>query len=312
MAQKILVTGGAGYIGSMMTPELLARGFEVTVVDNFMFKQTSLGHVMAHPKFDLVNGDVRDEKLMKSLLAKADIVIPLAALVGAPLCKKDPYAAESVNLQAPLTMLKNVSKGQCILMPTTNSAYGKGDANGYCDETSKLNPVSLYAEHKVEVEKALMERENSVSFRLATVFGISPRMRLDLLVNDFTYRAHNDRFIVLFESHFRRNYVHVRDVVSAFMTGIEKFPSMKGQIYNVGLSEANISKMGLCLKIKEHVPQFTIMEAPIGQDPDQRDYVVSNAKLEKLGWKPQHGLDAGIRELLKGYQMIRNTIYSNV
>ncbi len=197
-------------------------------------------------------------------------------------------------------------------MPTTNSAYGKGGADGYCDENSPLRPVSLYAQHKVEVERALMQRENSVSFRLATVFGISPRMRLDLLVNDFTYRALNDRFIVLFESHFRRNYIHVRDVVSAFLLGIYNQKAMRGQIYNVGLSEANLSKKDLCLKIKEHVPGFTIMEAPIGQDPDQRDYLVSNAKLEGTGWKPAHGLNDGIKELLKGYQMIRNSLYSNV
>lgn len=295
-----------------MVPELLAQGFHVTVVDNFMFKQVSLGHVMAHPQFDLINGDVRDEKLMKSLLAKADIVIPLAALVGAPICKKDPFGAHSINLEAPLSMLKMVSAQQAVIMPTTNSAYGKGDDKGFCDENSPLRPVSLYAEHKVEVEKALMARQNSISFRLATVFGISPRMRLDLLVNDFAYRAHNDRFIVLFESHFRRNYIHVRDVVGAFSMGIAKFDQMRGQIFNVGLSEANISKMDLCLKIKEHVPSFTIMEAPIGQDPDQRDYVVSNAKLEKAGWSTKHGLDAGIRELLKGYQMIRNSQYGNV
>ncbi len=312
MSRKVLVTGGAGYIGSIMVPELLSKGFQVTVVDNFMYKQASLGHVMAHPKFDLVNGDVRDENLMKKHFKNADIIIPLAALVGAPLCKRDPVGAETINLEAPLQMLKMVSPSQLLLMPTTNSAYGTSGLNDFCDENSELKPVSLYAQHKVEVEKVLMQRENSISFRLATVFGISPRMRLDLLVNDFVYRAYNDRFIVLFESHFRRNYVHVRDVVSAFQLGIENFSAMKNQIYNVGLSEANMTKMQLCEAIKKHVPQFTIMEATIGEDPDKRDYVVSTAKLEKMGWKAEHNLDRGILELLKGYQMIKNSVYSNV
>jgi nucleoside-diphosphate-sugar epimerase len=232
--------------------------------------------------------------------------------VGAPLCKKDPFAAESVNLHAPLEMFKAASPSQLILMPTTNSAYGTSAKDEHCDETSPLNPISLYAKHKVEVEKALMSRENSISFRLATVFGISPRMRLDLLVNDFVYRGVNDRFIVLFESHFRRNYVHVRDVVSAFLLGIENDNKMKGQIYNVGLTEANLTKMELCLAIKKSIPDFTIMEAAVGEDPDKRDYLVSNAKIENVGWKAQHKLDMGIKELIKGYQMIRNSAYSNV
>lgn len=312
MAEKILVTGGAGYIGSMLVPELLNLGHHVTVVDNFMFKQAPLGHVIAHPRFDLINGDVRDEKLMREQVAKHDILIPLAALVGAPLCNKDPIAAETVNLQAPLSMLKMASKSQAVLMPITNSAYGKGGANNYCDESSPLYPISLYAKHKVEVEKALMERENSISFRLATVFGVSPRMRLDLLVNDFTYRAANDRFIVLFEAHFRRNYIHVKDVVSAFTHGMKNFDKMKSQVYNVGLSDANLTKLELCQRIKRHIPNFTIMEAPIGEDPDKRDYLVSNDKIEKAGWKPQHSLDEGILELIKGYKMIKNTIYTNV
>lgn len=312
MALRVLLTGGAGYIGSLLVERLLENQFDVTIVDNFMFKQASLGHVIAHPHLHLINGDIRDTKLMKDLVAKADLIIPLAALVGAPLCKKDPFAAESVNLQAPIAMFKMASSSQLIIMPTTNSAYGKGESGNHCDESSPLNPISLYAKHKVEVEKDLMSRENSISLRLATVFGISPRMRLDLLVNDFVYRAVNDRFIVLFEAHFRRNYVHVRDVVNAFMFSIENFARMKGQVYNVGLTEANMTKMELCQKIQKHVPSFTIMESAIGQDPDQRDYLVSNAKIEKLGWKTQHSLDLGIAELIKGYQMIKNTSYSNV
>lgn len=312
MKQKVLVTGGAGYIGSMLVPELLHRGYRVTVVDNFMFKQASLGHVMADPDFDLVNGDVRNDSLMKELVSKHDIIIPMAALVGAPLCNKDPIAAETVNLHSPLSMFKMVSKSQSILMPITNSAYGKGGTQNFCDETSPLFPISSYAKHKVEVEKMLMDRENSISFRLATVFGIAPRMRLDLLVNDFTYRAVNDNFVVLFEGHFRRNYIHVKDVVAAFIHGLEQFGSMKNQIYNVGLSEANLTKHELCLVIKKHVPNFVIMEAPIGEDPDKRDYLVSNEKIEKTGWKPKHGLDLGIKELIKGFKMIKNSTYANV
>jgi nucleoside-diphosphate-sugar epimerase len=312
MANKILVTGGAGYIGSMLVPELLAKGNKVTVIDNFMFKQASLGHVMADKNFELIAGDVRDEKLMKEQVAKHDILVPLAALVGAPLCNKDPIAAETVNLQAPLAMMKMASKAQPILMPITNSAYGKGGAGNYCDETSPLYPISLYAKHKVEVEKVLMERENSISYRLATVFGMAPRMRLDLLVNDFVYRAVNDRFIVLFEGHFRRNYIHVRDVVAAFMHGMDKWETMRGNIYNVGLSDANLSKADLCNRIKKHVPNFTIMEAPIGEDPDKRDYLVSNDKIEKTGWRPKQSLDDGIQELIKGYRMIKNNTYANV
>jgi nucleoside-diphosphate-sugar epimerase len=296
----------------MLVPELIKLGHKVTVIDNLMFKQTSLNQLCQYENFDFINGDIRDEKLMAREIAKADILVPLAALVGAPICNKDPFAAETVNLKAPMSMFKMASKQQAILMPITNSAYGKGGPDGACDENSPLHPISLYAIHKVEVEKELMERENSISFRLATVFGMSPRMRLDLLVNDFVYRGVNDRFIVLFEAHFRRNYIHVMDVVNVFLQGMNKFDSMKGQIYNVGLSEANLTKMELAMRIKEHIPQFTIMEAPIGEDPDKRDYLVSNAKIEKTGWKPQHGLDAGIRELIKGFRMMKNSSYANV
>jgi nucleoside-diphosphate-sugar epimerase len=312
MAEKILVTGGAGYLGSIMVPELLNAGYEVTVVDNFMWGQASLNHLCANPHFNVVYGDVRLEKTMVPLVKNADIIIPLAALVGAPLCNKDPVGAKTINHDSILMLFKMASRNQRILMPTTNSAYGTGDKNNFCDEDSPLNPISTYAQDKVEVEKALMERENSVSFRLATVFGMSPRMRIDLLVNDFTYRAVYDRFVVLFEAHFKRNYVHIRDVTRAFLHGISNFDKMKGQIYNVGLSEANLSKAELCAAIQKHVPDFTVMEAAIGKDPDQRNYIVSNAKIEKTGFKTTHGLDAGLKELIKGYTMIKNNKYGNV
>jgi len=314
MSEKynILVTGGAGYLGSTMVPDLLAAGHKVTVVDNFMFKQSSLNHCCYNENFSVVNGDIRSEKIMKELLAKADVVIPLAALVGAPLCNKDPFGATSINHDAIAMMLKLLSKQQIVLMPTTNSAYGTGDENNFCTEESPLRPISQYAIEKVAVEKKLMQHENAISFRLATVFGMSPRMRTDLLVNDFVYRAVYDRFVVLFEGHFKRNYVHVRDVSRAFQHGLNNFDKMKGQIYNVGLSEANVSKMELCEHIKKQIPDFTIMEAALGKDPDQRNYIVSNAKLEATGYKTEVTLERGIGELIKGFTMIKNSVYGNV
>jgi nucleoside-diphosphate-sugar epimerase len=309
---RILVTGGAGYIGSVLVPELLAAGHEVTVVDNFMYRQTSLLGVCHHSKFSVVNADIRDAGTMREHLKSHDVVIPLAALVGAPLCKKDPVGAETINLQAPLQMFKDLGKQQWVIMPTTNSAYGSGQAGNFCDENSPLNPLSLYAKHKVEVEKHLLEHENAVSFRLATVFGMSPRMRLDLLVNDFTYRAVADGFIVLYEPHFKRNYVHVRDVVRVFMFALDNFSKMKGQVFNVGLSDANISKLELCQAIKKYIPTFSIQENPVGEDPDKRNYIISNEKLEQTGFRTEHSLHQGIQELMKGYRMIRNSLYGNI
>lgn len=312
MGYNILVTGGAGYLGSTMVPELLAKGNKVTVVDNFMYNQNSLAHVCNNPDFNVVRGDVRIDKVMLPLIKKADIIIPLAAYVGAPLCARDPVGASSTNHDAIIMMLKNVSKHQRILMPTTNSAYGSGDENNFCTEESPLNPMSLYAIEKVKVEKELMQHPNAISFRLATVFGMSPRMRIDLLVNDFTYRAVHDRFVVLFESSFKRNYIHVRDIARAFIHGIDNYEKMNGQIYNVGLSEANVSKKELCETIKKQLPDFTFIDAPIGKDPDQRNYIVSNEKIEATGYRPQVSLHAGIAELIKGFAMIRNTCYGNV
>ena len=309
---NILVTGGAGYIGSILVPDLLSQGHTVTVLDNFMFKQASLNHICAHKNFHIVNGDIRKEEIIKPLLKQADVVIPLAALVGAPLCNKDDIAASTTNYHAIGMMLQNVHKSQIILMPTTNSAYGSGGDNNFCTEETPLNPISSYAIAKVAVEQELMKHENAVSFRLATVFGMSPRMRTDLLVNDLTYRAVYDGSVVLFESHFKRNYIHVRDISRVFTHAINNIDKMKGQIYNVGLSTANVSKMELCEKIKEYIPHFSIMEAAIRKDPDQRNYIVSNAKLEATGFNTQFTLDDGITELIKGYQMIKNSIYGNV
>lgn len=312
MNYNILVTGGAGYLGSTMVPDLLQLGHRVTVLDSFMYKQASLNHVCHHPNFTVVKGDIRIEGVMAPLIKKADIVIPLAALVGAPMCSQDPVGATTVNHDAIALMLKLLSKQQIVLMPTTNSAYGTGDMNNFCTEESPLNPISLYAKEKVGIEKELLQRDNAISFRLATVFGMSPRMRIDLLVNDFTYRAVHDRFVVLFESSFKRNYVHVRDVSRVFQHAIANFDKMKGQIYNVGLSDANVSKKELCERIQKQVLDFVVLDAPVGKDPDQRNYIVSNAKIEATGYKPMHSLDMGISDLIKGYTMIKNTCYGNV
>jgi len=312
MPYNILVTGGAGYLGSTMVPDLLSAGHKVTVLDNFMFKQASLNNCCYHPNFTVVKGDIRQKDTMSRLMKEADVIIPLAALVGAPLCSLDPIGATTINHDAIELMLKLLSKDQIVLMPTTNSAYGTGDKDNYCNEESPLRPISQYAIEKVEIEKELMQHENAISFRLATVFGMSPRMRIDLLVNDFVYRAVNDRFVVLFESHFKRNYIHVRDVSRVFQHALNNHDSMKGEIYNVGLSDANVSKKELCEHIQKQVPGFIFIDEQIGKDPDQRNYIVSNEKIESTGFRTEFSLDRGIDELIKGYTMIKNSRYGNV
>lgn len=312
MSQHILVTGGAGYLGSTMVPALLEAGHRVTVLDNFMYRQTSLHHACHHSSFTVVKGDIRVESILAPLLAKADVVIPLAALVGAPICNADPVGAQTTNHDAILMMLRLLSRDQKVLMPTTNSAYGTGDDQNFCTEESPLRPISRYARDKVAIEQELMQHTNAISFRLATVFGMSPRMRVDLLVNDFVHRAVHDRFVVLFEGDFKRNYIHVRDIARVFEHGIRNFDSMRGQIFNVGLSEANVSKRELCQRIQQQIPDFVFLDAPVGKDPDQRNYVVSNAKIEATGFKPAVTLDAGISELIKGFTMLKNTVHGNV
>ena len=309
---SILVTGGAGYLGSTLVPMLLAEGHKVTVLDSFMFQQSSLNHVCADPNLEIVRGDTRDTDIVAPLLAKNDIVIPLAALVGAPLCARDAIGAETINRDAVRMLADKMSPDQWMLTPITNSGYGVGEAGKFCTEETPLRPISLYGRTKVEAEAAALTRENAISFRLATVFGMSPRMRLDLLVNDFVYRAVNDRTLVLFEAHFKRNYIHVRDVARVFLHGIANFESMKSEPYNVGLSNANLSKAELCAVIRQHLPKFVALEAPIGEDPDKRDYIVSNEKVEATGFKPAYSLDDGIRELIKGFVMLNDSRYSNV
>lgn len=309
---NILVTGGAGYIGSVLVPKLLSVGYTVTVLDNFMFGQSTLADCCAFDNFNVFRGDCRDEAMLRKLLRTADAIIPLAALVGAPLCKNDPIGAKTINQDAIEMLCRLASPSQRILLPVTNSGYGIGEKDKFCTEDSPLRPISLYGGTKVDAEKAVLQRENSLTFRLATVFGMSPRMRMDLLVNDFVYRAIHDRAVVVFEGHFKRNYIHIQDVACVFLYALNRFEAMRGQPYNVGLDNANLSKIELCNVIQRHLPNFVYVEAPIGEDPDKRDYIVSNARLASTGFKTEWDLDRGIKELIKGYTILRNSRYANV
>ncbi|OGM96116.1 MAG: hypothetical protein A3B86_02170 [Candidatus Yanofskybacteria bacterium RIFCSPHIGHO2_02_FULL_38_22b] len=309
---RILVTGGAGYIGSVLVPTLLQANHEVIVLDNFLYKQNTLLDCCHSQSLRVINEDVRNKDLLASLVRQSDIIIHLACIVGAPACDRDPFAAKTINLDPVKTILTARTRNQPLLFPNTNSGYGIGQEGIFCTEESPLKPVSLYGRLKVEAEKEILNSGNSISLRLATVFGISPRMRLDLLVNDFVYRAVNDRFIVLFQANFKRNYIHVRDVVRAFLHCINNFDSMKNNAYNVGLSDANLSKLELCQEIKKKVPDFYFTEAEVGEDPDKRNYIVSNAKIEAMGFKPRVSLQEGIEELIKGYRIVRNNSYTNL
>jgi len=311
MAEKVLITGGAGYIGSILVPMLLERGFDVTVIDNFRYGQTSLLECCVCPGFRIRREDCRDEAVLREELREADWVLPLAALVGASLCDADTIGARTINLDAVRLLLSLRSAGQRVVFPCTNSGYGVGEKDKFCTEETPLRPISLYGKTKVEAESAVLEAGNAVSVRLATVFGVAPRMRLDLLVNDFVCRAVYDRTLVVFEGHFKRNYIHIRDVARAFLHAIENFETMKNEPYNVGLSDANLSKLELCEEIKKSVPNFVYLEAPIGEDPDKRDYIVSNAKIEATGYRPQYSLQTGIRELKKAFEILRVRRYGN-
>ncbi|MDE2010061.1 MAG: NAD(P)-dependent oxidoreductase [Candidatus Omnitrophica bacterium] len=309
---KILVTGAAGYIGAVLVPRLLAEGHEVIALDNFMYNQSSLLDVCWHDKLTIVRGDTRDRNLMTKLMKGANAIFPLACLTGAPLCAKDPIGAQTILLDAIKMILELRGKDQMIIFPTTNSGYGVGEKGKHCTEETPLRPISLYGKLKVEAENMLLQAGNSITLRLATAFGVSPRMRLDLLVNDFTYRAVYDRFVILFEAHFSRNYIHVRDISKAFIHALNHFDKMKNQPYNVGLSDANLTKMQLCQEIKKLCPDFYFVEAAIGEDPDKRDYIVSNEKIEKTGFTPDVSLHKGLQELIKGYQVIKRNQFANI
>ena len=308
---NILITGGAGYIGSILVPKLLEIGHSVTVIDNFKYRQPSLVDACTYEKFSIVRGDARDATLLRQHLSVADTIIPLAAIVGAPLCDADQVAAKTLNADAIETLVSLVSKDQQIVMPVSNSGYGVGEHGSFCTEESPLKPISLYGRTKVAAEEMVLERENSISFRLATVFGMSPRMRTDLLVNDFVYRAVKDKFIVIFEGHFKRNYIHIQDVANVFLHSLLNFDIMRGKAYNVGLEDANLSKVELAQKIQKYVVDFQYFEAPIGEDPDKRDYIVSNKRILDTGFRPSHTLDMGIQELCKGYSILTDRIFGN-
>ncbi|MBP0021223.1 MAG: NAD(P)-dependent oxidoreductase [Cyanobacteria bacterium SBLK] len=309
---KILVTGGAGYIGSILVPMLLQKGHEVIVLDNFTYGQTPLLDCCYNANLEIIRGDVRNRDLVKDLVAKVDVILPLACLTGAPLCDRDPVGAKQINYEAVRFIAESKSPEQMLIFPCTNSGYGVGQEGIFCDEDTPMRPISLYGKLKVELDRYLLDRGDCITFRFATVFGVSPRMRLDLLVNDFTYRAVVDRTVVLFEAHFKRNYLHVRDAAGAFIHAIENYDRMKGKPFNVGLSEANLSKQELCEAIQRQVPEFRFILSEIGKDPDQRNYIVSNERIEATGFKTQVSLDRGIQELVKGYQVIRRNQFANV
>ena len=308
-ALNILITGAAGFLGSVLTGELLAANHTVYALDNFMYGGQSLAHLCHDDLLHVTRGDARDEETVNPLLAKADIIIPLAAIVGAPACERNNGAARSTNLDAISKLCHSASWRQWIIYPNTNSGYGVGGV-GECDEKSPLEPISWYGKTKCWAENHVRARENSIVLRLATVFGCSPRMRTDLLVNDFVQRAVRDRSIVLFEPHFRRNFVHVRDVSRAFLHAIDNFDNMKGNVYNCGDTDANMTKAQLCAKIRQHVPGFEWFVGE-GHDVDKRDYIVSNRKIEATGWKPQHTIDDGICELVKFFGTLNATSYGN-
>lgn len=312
MPQRVLVTGGAGYLGSILTERLLQADCSVTVLDSLIYGQPSLLHLCANPKFDFVFGDARDETLLKRHLKDVDVIIPLAALVGAPLCDRDPMGARSTNFEAIKLLNRLRSKDQLVVYPTTNSGYGTKTGDVYCTEETPLDPISLYGQTKVDAERELLDSPNTISLRLATVFGLSPRMRLDLLVNHFVYAAVTDRYIVIFEKHFKRNYVHIRDVADCFIHCIGHAKQMIGRPYNCGLDAANLSKEELALKIKQYVPNFYIHFGEVGQDPDKRNYIVSNQRLREAGFEARRSLDDGIQELIKGYPMLQRSPFKNV
>tara|TARA_Y100000590_G_C15612976_1_gene974577 strand:- start:416 stop:1351 length:936 start_codon:yes stop_codon:yes gene_type:complete len=309
--KNILITGGAGYIGSKLATKLLQLNFKVTIVDSLMFTSNSLNHLLENKNFNFIKGDVRNKKLISKLINKNEYIIPLAALVGAPLCEKNKSKAISINYESIKYLMKKVNKKKKIIYLTTNSGYGVGKKDKYCDEKSPLNPISLYGRTKVQAEKIVMQSKNAIAFRLATVFGYSYRMRTDLLVNNFVYKAIKEKKLTIYEPHFRRNYIHINDVVDGIIYSINNFNKMKSQIYNLGLSTANLTKYMLAQKIKKQLKNIKINIVKNRKDPDQRDYYVSNRKIEKKGFKAKVKIDDGIRELIKIFKHSNNKIINN-
>ncbi len=312
MPTRVLVTGGAGYLGSILCEHLLNSGYQVTVLDALMFAQQPHYHLCANSNYEFVFGDVRNDALVKKLVAKSDVIIPLAAVVGAPACDRDPWMTKAVNFEAIKLINSTRSASQLMIYPMTNSGYGTKSGEVLCTEESALQPISLYGTTKVDGEKEVLSKDNSISLRLATVFGMSPRIRIDLLVNYFTYMAFSEGFLVVFEKEFKRNFVHVRDVADCMLHCISNSKKMNGNAFNVGLDSANMSKEELAFKVKEQVPNFFVHFAEVGSDPDKRNYIVSNQKLRDAGFEAKRNVDEGIRELLKGYQFLRRSAAKNV
>jgi nucleoside-diphosphate-sugar epimerase len=312
MPQRVLITGGAGYIGSVLCQRLLEGGYDVTVLDTLAFGQTPLFHLCADPRFHFVYGDARDESKVKALLKDSDVVIPLAAVVGAPACERDPWLAQSLNCDAVLMICRLRSAAQLLLYPNTNSGYGTRSGAMFCTEDTPLEPITLYGRTKCQAEQAILASPNSIVLRLATVFGTSPRMRIDLLVNHFVYAAVTDGYIVIFEKDFKRNFVHIRDVADCFVHAIEHRAAMIGRPFNLGLDTANLSKGELAMKIKEHIPGFFIHFSDMRSDPDKRNYIVSNQRLREAGFEARRSLDDGIRELQTAYAMFGRGQHKNV
>jgi nucleoside-diphosphate-sugar epimerase len=312
MKMRVLVTGGAGYLGSVLCEHLLAAKYIVTVIDNLMYGQNSLFHLCANPSFDFIRGDARDESCIKQHVKKNDVLIPLAAIVGAPACDRDPWLSKSVNVEAIRLINRLRSSDQLVIFPNTNSGYGIKTNNDFCTEETPLEPITLYGRTKVQAETELLDSPNTITLRLATVFGMSPRMRLDLLVNHFVYAAVTDGYLVIFEEDFKRNFVHIRDVADCFLFCVKNAGRMAGKAYNVGLDTANLSKGDLALKVKEHVPSLFIHFSEIGSDPDKRNYLVSNQRLREAGFEAKRSLDDGIKELVKGYRMLPRSVFKNV
>ena len=299
---KVLITGGAGYLGSTLAEHLLDNGYSVTVLDNLNFKQLSLLHLFKRDNFKFHLGDVCNTELLLKLVNKNDVIIPLAAIVGMPACKANPELAVDVNFKHIDNIVKVLREDQKLIIPNTNSQYGSSDT--IITEDSPFKPLSLYAKTKCDAEDSVLGHGNGIALRLATVFGVSPRMRQDLLVNDFVYKSVVDSYLVLFEAHFKRNYIHVQDIAQTFRFMIENYDRCKGKAFNVGLSTANLSKLELATKIKEHVPNLVIKQDEFKEDFDKRNYIVSNEKIENLGWSPKYDLDYGIKQLIEAYQFV--------
>lgn len=302
MQPKILITGGAGYLGSVIAEHFLSLGHSVTVLDNLYYKQLSLLHLFKHRQFKFVLGDVRNKEFLQQLVTEHDVIIPLAAVVGMPACDKNPQLAMDLNFHQIEHVLEVLGDHQKLILPNTNSQYGS--SSDIITEESPFNPLSLYAKTKCDAENAMLAKGNGVSLRLATVFGVSPRMRQDLLVNDFVYKALTDGYLVLFEADFKRNYIHIRDIARTFQFILENYDKCKGQAFNVGLSSANLSKLELAEQIKQYIPSLVIKQDNFKEDFDKRNYIVSNEKLERLGWFTVFTLEYGIQQLIEAYKLI--------